>query len=321
MSILIITNKSDITSDFIVRNLTDLGLNFYRLNTEDIGRSARINFDFYKEEFKIIDTHTSKNVNLNRVTSVYYRRPEINEQYDGLTKGELNFIRGELAYTLEGLYKILDEAFWVNKVPAIRNAENKIYQLLLAKEIGFIIPDSLVTSEPEEALNFYKKHQGQCIIKPIKSGLIEGGSEEGVIFTTQVTLDQQNASRISSCPVYLQTLIKKQADIRVTVVGDELFAAMIHSQQAEDSIIDWRKANKPLPHTVFDLPENIKQKCIALTKRLDLNYGAIDFILDISGSLIFLEINPNGQWAWIESRLHLKISDGITKLLTENLGV
>ncbi|AYL96527.1 MvdC/MvdD family ATP grasp protein [Mucilaginibacter celer] len=319
MSILIITNKSDITSDFIVKNLSQRRLPFYRLNTEDIGRSILVNFDFVAEKFLLKDLRLDLEIDLRSIKSVYYRRPEVNNLYTDVTKGELNFIRSELLFTLEGIYKILDDAFWVNKVYAIRNAENKIFQLLVAKELGFSIPPSLVTSSPHEALHFFQEYDSDCIIKPIKSGLVEGDVEEGVIFTTKVYLDNENVDRLIGFPVYLQKLIYKHADIRVTIVGNEAYAAMIHSQGNIESEIDWRKSSQPLPHSIYELPKAEVDRCISLTKRLGLNYGAIDFILDENENLHFLEINPNGQWAWIENRLNLNISDGITELLARNL--
>ena len=321
MSILLITNKTDITSDFVVKKLHKRNLPFYRLNTEDIGSTVTVTFDFEDSLYTLFDIATRANVNLKGVTCVYYRRPEINADYDRLTKGEQKFIYTELLYTLEGLYKILDHAFWVNKVEAIRNAENKIYQLIVARKLGFKLPTSIVTSDPEAALSFFERNDKECIIKPIKAGLIKGDKEEAVIFTSKLSLNEENKYRVSSCPVYLQSLIKKNADIRVTVVGGSTYAAMIHSQDDSDGKIDWRKANRPLKHTVIVLPDDLSQNCIRLTQTLGLNYGAIDFILDQNGSFIFLEINPNGQWAWIENRLDLNIADGITDLLEQNMAI
>ncbi|MBS1529155.1 MAG: hypothetical protein JSU01_02505 [Bacteroidetes bacterium] len=322
MSILVITNQTDITSDFIIKRLRERNLPFYRLNTETIGRFVEVKFNFESGEYLLIDTVAGITIDLLTVTSVYYRRPEINRNYEELTPGERNFTFAELAYTLEALYKILDGAFWMSKVQAIRNAENKMYQLMLAAQLGLQVPPSLVTSNPEAALAFFSKHDRSCIIKPIKSGLVQGGAdEEGVIFTSKVNITEDNVGRIRSCPIYLQPLIGKKADVRVTVVGHKTFAAKIHSQETVDSEVDWRRTNKLLDHSPIDLPEIIEDQCIQLVKALGLNYGAIDFILDQSDNYIFLEINPNGQWAWIENRLNLNISHGITDLFEQNLAV
>lgn len=317
MSILIITNKNDITSDFIVQNLTEKDVPFYRLNTDDIGNSIQLSFNVDEDQYYIFDSRKEITIDLLKIKAVYFRRPEVIVHATGLSSGEVNFIKSEFWFALEALYKILNGAFWINTVDNIRKAENKIYQLLIAKEIGLNIPRSILTNKPEHAFDFYNANHQECIIKPIKSGLIAGEIEEGVIFTSKLDLDIDRAKRVIQCPVYLQNLIPKTADIRITVVGTKIFAALIHSQEEEESSVDWRKASHPLKHSVLDIPEEIKQKCLSMTKKLGLNFGAIDFILDKEQRYVFLEINPNGQWAWIERQLNLNISDEITSLLVE----
>lgn len=318
--ILIITNEHDITTDFIVKKLKESGLNFYRLNTNRIGPQLQLCFDLKKQTYTIIDEILQKEIDLTEIKSVYYRRPELPVKFEGLSDGESNFIRNELYFTLEGLYKILGEAFWINKIEAIRRAENKIYQLMLAQKIGFIIPNSLITNHRSTALQFYDENN-DCIIKPVKSGLIIANNiEEGIIFTSKVSLNDNNIDRIATCPVYLQKLIKKKGDVRVTIVGTKFFCALIHSQDSEVSKIDWRKSSNPLKHSNLTLPIEVKEKCLELMKILDLYFAAIDFVLDENDSFIFLEINPNGQWAWIEKQLNHKISDEITFTLAKKAG-
>lgn len=318
MNILVLTNKGDITSDFIVQNLSELGVPFYRLNTDEIGNTIRLSLDVINNEYLIYDYARDIIIDLLQIKSVYFRRPEIFVHAGAVTIGEKNFVKSELSFTLEAVYRILDNAFWVNTVDAIRAAENKLYQLMLANEIGFIIPNTILSNQPSSAMSFFSENNCSCIIKPIKSGLVSGGTEEGVIFTSKVHLDDDNIDRILSCPVYLQNHIPKNADLRVTLIGNKLFCAMIHSQEEEDSIVDWRKARHPLRHSVHELPKEITVKCFQLAKKLNLNFAAIDFILDQKNNYIFLEINPNGQWAWIERQLNFKISDEITKLLIKN---
>lgn len=314
--VLIITNEKDVTSDFIVTKLREKVASFYRFNTDHLGKSVRINFDLEAREYSIYDSISGELIDLSQIKSVYFRRPEVDVNTHGLTDGEVNFLRTELYYTLEGLYSILNKAFWVNSVHHIRGAENKIYQQLLARKIGLIVPNSIITNDPQAALNFYFANKNNCIIKPIRTGMVAtASSEEGIIFTSNLSLSNENATRIKSCPVYLQNHIAKKADVRVTVVGRKIFAALIHSQQEEVSKTDWRKAGFPLSYSRFELPDEIAAKCLRLLEELSLNFGAIDFILDTKNELIFLEINPNGQWAWIEKQLNYKISDEITALL------
>mgnify|MGYP005827328847 CR=1 FL=1 len=100
------------------------------------------------------------------------------------------------------------------------------------------------------------------------------------------------------------------------VVGDKIFSAKVNSQKNKNTLIDWRKEKNPFVE--YALPSEIEQKCIQLTRKLNISFGAIDLVRDKDGNYIFLEINPNGQWAWIEIETGLKISDEIIDFLTEN---
>lgn len=85
----------------------------------------------------------------------------------------------------------------------------------------------------------------------------------------------------------------------------------------KDAQTDWRKSITPLKHSTIQLPSDISSKCLKLCRMLNLNFAAIDFILDNNDDFVFLEVNPNGQWAWIEKQVNHPISDSISNLLIE----
>lgn len=316
--VLLITNKDDVTTDFIVRALKEQDKKYYRLNTEEIGRSVRLNFNISTKEYYLHDLILDILVDFDEVTSVYYRRPILPSPSERLSTGEEMFFKGEVNSSLEGLYKILRNASWLNSVESIRTAENKIYQLQLAEEVGLKIPTSIVTMIEDQALSFLNFQSNDCIIKPIRSGLVgDFNNEEGVIFTSKLDAKSNDLARVSACPSFIQRHINKMADVRVTVVDNEVFAVLIHSQDDKDSTVDWRKTQNHLKHTIIDLPIALKEKCIRLTKSLSLNFGALDFILTDDGEYIFLEINPNGQWAWLERLTGIGISSAIVSFLTK----
>ena len=307
-----------ITTDYIVNKLNKQKISYFRLNTEDLITAIGINFNFKLGLFQLIVRAKDQIINLNEVKSVYFRRPQLPLLSDfSISDAEKQLILKEIAYTLEGLYKILINKFWISPVFSIREAENKIYQLLLAEKLGFTIPNSIITNEKQCAEVFISENKAN-IIKPIKTGVIDEKNNEKVIFTSDFNLNQIGSlNRISYCPTYFQEKIEKKADLRVTVVGNELFAVKIHSQLNLESKTDWRKGSEYVSYEKFDICPEIKKQCIQLTKALNLNFGAIDFIIDQNDNYIFLEINPNGQWAWLEEKLSLPISDHIIKLLVK----
>ena len=216
---------------------------------------------------------------------------------------------------MEGTYKLLRNAYWVSPLYSIREAENKIYQLHLAESLGFNIPKSIISNSSSDIRSFYKKNNQECIIKPIKSGLIDDGKQSKVVFTNKLKSLPSSDKKLKISPNFLQSEIKKKGDIRVIAVGSKIFSTFIDSQSGNSTKTDWRKGEMPLNHHRIELPKSLEEKCINLLRKLNLRYGAIDFILDKSDQFIFLEINPNGQWAWIENQTGYPISTEIVKLL------
>lgn len=318
--IIILTNKEDVTVDFIVRELKRQEIEYYRLNTEDIPQKVEVNFSIEEDKFLLLDKVKNIEVDLNKITSVYFRRAQVSSlaYIDEINMQERNYLRGELAYLLEGIYKVLSKRYWLNNVYRIREAENKIFQLQNAKEIGFTIPASVISNIPEVVKSIVDTYENNCIIKPIKSGNIDTTTSSNIIFTSKIEKNFfEERARIADFPVFIQENIHKRYDLRCIVIGEQVYCAQIESQANEDSKIDWRKGKSYLNHAVHELPLEVKEKCIEMTRRLNLNYSAIDLILDKNGRYIFLECNPNGQWAWLEIRLGFPISGDIVKLLNK----
>ncbi len=313
--ILFITNKEDITTDFVVKKIRESRIDYYRFNTEELFDDVGISLDFEENKFQLLDKRKGI-IDLNNVTSVYFRRPKLPNIFPNLEIGERNFLIKEYHSLLNGIYSILSSRLWINYVYSIIEAENKIYQLILAKKLGFKIPETLISNNGDRVYEFIKANNFNCIIKPIRSGFIDNLNNPKVIFTNKINRNNlEELDRIQSCPSIFQSNITKEADVRVTVVGEKAFAARIESQKHKESEIDWRRGNNVIEHNYIELPSEIENQCVNLVKQLNLLFGAIDLVLDQKGNFYFLEINPNGQWAWIEKRLNLPISDEIAKLL------
>lgn len=311
--ILIITNKSDVTSDFIVKKLRERKIDYYRLNTEDLYSTVSFTFNFDTDYYYLYDANKHSKYNLWDFTAVYFRRPLLPTFMDSsLSDGDRDFLEREAYYTLKGLYKILDNKFWISKPNDIQNAENKFYQLQLAKKLGFLIPPSLATNIPSDFRKFTNGRK--CIIKAVHSSRIQGKSSQKIAFTSELT-ESPTDEEIRCSTAYLQKEICKKYDVRVTVVGNKVFAAAINSQMLPDTKVDWRRGEHILKHNRITLPPDIESKCLKLLTELNLQYGAIDFVVDKADNYYFLEINPNGQWAWIEKQTGYDISGTIVDTL------
>ena len=119
-------------------------------------------------------------------------------------------------------------------------------------------------------------------------------------------------------PIMAQPTVDKQVELRVTVVGGEVFSAAIDSQETHHTRIDFRRYDEAHTRiTPYALPPAERDLCVALTHALGLRYSTIDLILTPEGRTVFLEINPNGQYLWIEHAAGLPISRAIATLLAE----
>jgi glutathione synthase/RimK-type ligase-like ATP-grasp enzyme len=118
-------------------------------------------------------------------------------------------------------------------------------------------------------------------------------------------------------PVILQNYVEKRIELRITVVGERVFACAIHSQEGDAATrVDWRNDIGALRHESFTLPPEIEEKCVALVRDLGLEFSAIDMIVTPDGEYVFLESNACGQWLWLERRAGLPIAGTLADLLT-----
>ncbi|WMY75952.1 hypothetical protein RHD99_08455 [Buttiauxella selenatireducens] len=307
--ILLVTNKRDITMDYIVVELKKRGIKYFRLNTEDLPRSYSSMSDSSFMDWSIsINGNTIKGID---VKAAYFRRPGNPEVPASITDPSIaDYIQGEWNGFLKSLYSRLD-SLWFCSPTNIILAEDKPKQLVVAKRMGFNVPESIITNSFEEIKR--SSSSSQMIGKPLRQALFINDDSENIIFTNRLgQLDEADSSSLSLVPIIVQHEIIKKFDVRVTIVGKRVFSVAIYSQSHKETKVDWRKGSRiDLKHKPLELPPSLSSKCIDLVESLNLRFGAIDLICDENDVFWFLEINPNGQWAWIENQTGLPIASSI----------
>lgn len=260
-----------------------------------------------------------ESIDLERVTAVWIRRPSGPTLAQTIPAGKTTaFVVEECDSLIVTLFDSLDCLTVPGPRPVYRRAEAKIVQLLHAIAVGMAVPETLTGTSPDEFLAFVHRH-GAAMISKTCSGVASRlfGQDEFCRFTERVGMrDIAYAHTLRHAPATFQNDIDKDVELRVTVVADRVFAAEIHSQATRQTRQDWRHydhLNTPLrPHR---LPEEVEEQCREITRRMGVCYGAIDLIRTKAGSYVFIEINPNGQYLWIEDETGLPISDAICDLL------
>ncbi|WMY11309.1 MvdC/MvdD family ATP grasp protein [Paraburkholderia phenoliruptrix] len=308
-SVLVVTNRQDVTTDFVILEMQRRGVPYVRLNSEYLAQGIlRLTPESGAHGFQL--TIGERLVSLAEFGAAYYRRPGVPHAAGLVPEQYLAYCEGEWGASLRALYAFL-ETRWLNSPQRIDAAENKPYQLFIASALGFSIPETCITNDAREARRLLAG--GKTIGKPLRTALIGIANDERVIFTEQIAdASAIDDAAVAVAPIIFQRQIVKALDVRVTVVGNAVFSVAIHSQTTVESSVDWRRGNNPhLEHSVVQLPPDIREKCVAIVKRFGLRFGAIDLVLDTDNKYWFLEINPNGQWAWIETRTGLPITAAI----------
>jgi len=315
--LLIVTSKDDGHADFVINALNERGSgqDVIRLNTEDFVHNCEVLFD--GDSFEVFIKDSGRTFHSSDIKSVWYRRPkelEINET----NKGIAEFIETEANAFLRGIYFCChDTALWVNPLPALHRSRIKMQQLQLAQRLGFKIPKTIITNQPDKVLAFFEA---------VKVVSFKGMGEPNFALDGQlhallnriVTKDEVIAQQASirRCPTLFQEYISKQLDIRVVVIGQKIFAFEIHSQEHPLSIHDFRGvAPNYLTHHAHELPEPILVGIRQFMQHQGLVFSAMDFVLSQEGEYYFLENNCNGQWLWLEFLTGVKLSEAMIALL------
>ena len=311
-AVLLVTTSYDEAPDYVIAHLERYGAPFFRLDTDRFPGEVEIQFS-QGGNFSIRDGATF--LSGERVKSVWYRRNVAPQLPDDLESGMLDFCEREQRAFLLGVLSSLSSRRWFSDPAAIWRSEKKPYQLAVASRLGFTVPETLITNDRDRVREFARKRQ--LVAKAVSSGYVAGEDGNEAIFTSALTPDDvRDLEELSLAPVIFQEMVPKVSDIRVTVVGNDVFAAEILSQENESSRVDWRATDDPnLKHKRHELPRDLVELCRRLVSTLGLEFGAIDLALLPNGSYAFFEINPNGEWLWIEDQLRFPISDKIAQWL------
>jgi len=320
--IVIITNKNDTHADLLCEKMKARNIGFSRINTEDVLTKMEITVEFdrttdIKPNVSINNIQNLSRIDVDKARSVWYRKPKIAELSKGIReKSTIDFVREETKAVINGIWLLMKDCFWVNNPWVVQKASNKIYQLNLAKSIGFTVPKTIITNSPIKAKRFYEQCGGDVVAKVLTYGVFEEEESVSVILTNKVLPENiKNTDFIRLCPTQLQEYIPKKTEFRITVVGKEVFACEIYSQKSERTMIDWRNYGGEIPYISAKLPPDIEEKCVKFVEELGLHFGAIDMIRTPNDRFVFLEINPSGQWYWVEEKTGLLISEALINLL------
>jgi glutathione synthase/RimK-type ligase-like ATP-grasp enzyme len=317
----IFTRADDPHADVVASLLSEREIRFVRLDPGALPAHAMVSARFSSGQFASSFATDGRVVDLTSLAVVWWRRPSPPTADGRLDEQTARSVREESAVVLADLWAALPCA-WVPTSPAALGARHKISHLVLAQAVGFELPSTVVTNDPHELLELYRETEGALISKRAGSSFLSGRDSPFCRYTEVVSprdIGYARAARYS--PTIFQAYVPKRSEIRVTVVGKRIFAVEIDSQASNHSRHDWRRYDYlQTPYRPHDLPLEVEARCLELLRRLDLCFGAIDLILTPDDEYVFVELNPNGQYLWLEEATGLPISDAVCDLLVELAG-
>ncbi|MFI8080222.1 ATP-grasp ribosomal peptide maturase [Kitasatospora sp. NPDC086009] len=310
--VLVVTNLDDPTTDLVIDALHDRGLPIVRFDSGDFPTTLSFAATITPHGIEGSLTTPTRTAGLSNIRSLYYRRPS-GFAFPHLDEQSARFAVTQARYGLGGVMASLPGCLYVNHPHRIGDAEFKPSGLAVAAECGFLLPATLITSEPATARTFIRR-VGPVIYKPLSTPLYRIDGVSCTVEVADVTVDEIDDAVAGTAHLFQQR-IDKIADVRVTVMGDQVFCVRIDS-----NLLDWRTDYTRLTYSVVLPPVGLDRQLRAYLDRFGLVFGAFDFAIDQHGRWWFLECNPSGQWAWLEPETGLPMVTAMADLLERRTG-
>uniref|UniRef100_UPI00404AE0CB grasp-with-spasm system ATP-grasp peptide maturase n=1 Tax=Fulvivirga sp. TaxID=1931237 RepID=UPI00404AE0CB len=231
-----------------------------------------------------------------------------------------NFLNTEKVFFAKQLWHRLKNKEWLS-YPVTQVTVSKLQVLEYARDLGLTTPKTIITSSKESLIKFHQENE-RIISKPISDPVMFVTDNVGVyVKTVEVTLDDIDQLPNEFTITLFQNLIEKKLELRVFYFQGEFYSMAIFSQLDKQTQIDFRNYNyvKPNRTVPYLLPELITEKLHKLAKKLSLQTGSFDLILDKNDNYIFLEVNPVGQFGMVSYPCNYNLEEKIaTYLINKN---
>jgi glutathione synthase/RimK-type ligase-like ATP-grasp enzyme len=312
---LLITDRFEPTADLLIAELRRRQIPCIRWNLDQYPFGSELTFRVSGGRFEVEAAADGRSVDLSDVGSIWYRGNRPTGFPDDLDSEERSFAETGAQRALDALTTVGDFV-WINHPARNRRANSKPAQLYVAQQVGLDIPATVITNDPEEARSFIAKSDGEVVYKSLSQNLEVALHK--ALFTGVLTKKEiANLDLIRLTPGIFQEFVSKCYEVRTTVVGRKLFSARIDSQAHVETKIDWRHLPFEVNDRPIDLPPEVERKVHAVMDAFGLVYGALDFIVTPEGRYVFLEVNPAGQYMWVEAKTGLKITAALVDSLVK----
>lgn len=312
---LLITERFEPTADLLIAELRRRKVPCVRWNLDQFPCASTLTYRASSGHFGAELLTDGRSLDLSVVGSLWCRGFRASGLPVGMPDSDEIFAQLEAQRALDALLTTTSKALWINHPQCHARANSKPAQLCVARKVGFNIPPTIITNDPEEIRRFVGETDGRIVYKAMSQSLdLDSGR---ALFTGLLgEPDLANVDLIRASPGIFQQFVPKAYEVRATVVGSRVFTGKIDSQASIETQVDWRHKPFDIEESPIELPPAIRGKIHALMQAFGLAYGAFDFIVTPEGDYVFLEVNPAGQYMWVEARTGLPITAALADILS-----
>jgi len=319
-AVLVLTAQFDPTADRVVDHLNRRDVPVFRCDMAEFPQQLTVSATLGSGSWTAHLRTPHRRLSLDTVRSAYFRRPGRFVFPDDMQPAARRFAQAEARAGVGGIIAGLD-CFWLNHPGRVADAEYKPVQMQVASACGLSVPRSLITNDPDAARSFIGSIGGPVIYKPFSGlSLVKDGAPASLL-TSIIQHGESPDPRIALTTHLFQEWVPKQYDVRLTVVRNNCFAVAINIAGSKSATIDWRADYSSHRYAEVVVPTAVEHAIATMLGRLGLNFGAFDFVITPDNEWVFLEVNPNGQWGWLEGKTGLPISSAIADALEEGCRV
>ncbi|MFD9424226.1 MULTISPECIES: RimK family alpha-L-glutamate ligase [unclassified Streptomyces] len=272
---------------------------FHVVECDRISGRPSLSWSSHRDSPATVLTSEGIAVPLEDVSALWWRRMRANQQNsaDAANDHERRLVNNDCRGALGGMLAAAFAGRWVSSPEATDRAADKLYQLAVAREEGFRVPRTLVSQSRQEVIDFVRR-TGRVIVKPVLGA-------SGPLMFTQYLDDPSSIPEESFrvCPAVYQEYIPGRHHIRLNCFGEDMCAALI-----ETGRLDWRP-DLNVPISKWEVPEPLARQVTSVLRRLSLRMGIIDIKLMPDGEPVWLEVNPQGQFLFLEPLLGEPLAD------------
>ncbi len=316
-NVLILTHEDDPHSKSVCNYFDKQGINYFEVLTDRLIEDYNLTFNLSNGIFHLSDSE--RQIEINEDWNIWNRRVMDPTMPSKIHKELEDIVYTETERTWQGML-FSHRGKVINRPQANFNANNKVDQLLFTSNYGngIKVPETILTNNPTDFKKFYSE-LSKISFKLLRAPIVKTSvKDEYLTCYNNVVTDKhiKRAELIKNNPSMFQEYIEKKYEIRITALEDKVVGIKIDSQNSDLSIVDFRRYDfDNVSYEKIDLPKNVENFCLDMLKHYDLSFGEFDFIKNKKDEYVFLEINPNGQWLWLE----LQSGYNLTKDVAENL--